>query len=138
MPSKKTAKADRSGGADRPVLRRWNAGKPKFKTSHAFSGKPASHYLIRLYVAGSNLNSLRAISSLEKFRTDYLQDRVELEVVDLYQQPHLAKADDVVAVPCLVKMKPLPKSMYVGCMDDCRHVLVRLGIDPDTLKHQKH
>jgi circadian clock protein KaiB len=137
MPSKKTAKPDRSAGAERPILTRRNAGKPKFRTRHAFSGEPASH-LIRLYVAGSNLNSLRAISSLEKFRTDYLQDRVELEVVDLYQQPDLAKADDVVAVPCLVKVKPLPKSMYVGRMDDCRHLLVRLGIDPDTLKHLKH
>jgi circadian clock protein KaiB len=121
----------------RPELTRWNTSKPKLKTSNSLYGKPESHYLIRLYVAGSNLNSLRAISSLEKFCSDYLQDRVELEVVDLYQQPHLAKADDVVAVPCLVKVKPLPKSMYVGRMDDCRNLLMRLGIDPDQLKHLK-
>ena len=132
MPRKRPEKPTRE---DRPELTRWNVSKPKRKTSNALYGKPADRYLIRLYVAGSNLNSLRAISSLEKFCSDYLQDRVELEVVDLYQQPHLAKADDVVAVPCLVKVKPLPRSMYVGRMDDCRHLLLRLGIDPDKLKH---
>ena len=131
MPSKWP---DKSKDA-RPELTRWNVSKPKLKTRNTLYGKPASRYLIRLYVAGSNLNSLRAISSLEKFCTDYLPDRVELEVVDLYQQPHLAKADDVIAVPCLVKVKPLPKSMYVGRMDDCRHLLLRLGIDPNKLKH---
>lgn len=128
---------DKPKSGARPELTRWNVSKPKFKTSNNLYGKPAEHYLIRLYVAGSNLNSLRAISSLEKFCSDYLQDRVELEVVDLYQQPHLAKADDVVAVPCLVKVKPLPKSMYVGRMDDCQHLLMRLGIDPNKLKHLK-
>jgi circadian clock protein KaiB len=135
MPSKKPANPGHSKGAAHPVLTRWNTSKPKVKTSNASYGKPAGHYLIRLYVAGSNLNSLHAISSLEKFCSDYLPDRVELEVVDLYQQPHLAKADDVVAVPCLVRVKPQPKSMYVGRMDDCRHLLLRLGIDPDKLKH---
>ena len=132
MPSKRPDKPNRE---TRPELTRWNVSKPKIKTSTGSYGRPANHYLIRLYVAGSNLNSLHAISSLEKLCSDYLQDRVELEVVDLYQQPHLAKADDVVAVPCLVKVKPLPKSMYVGRMDDCRNLLLRLGIDPDKLKH---
>lgn len=130
-----TKRPDKSKRAARPELIRWNVSKPKFKTSNDLYGQPSSRYLIRLYVAGSNLNSLRAISSLEKFCSDYLPDRVELEVVDLYQQPHLAKADDVVAVPCLVKVQPLPKSMYVGRMDDCRHLLQKLGIDPDKLKH---
>src|SRR5690242_190147 len=119
MPSKKPAKPGPTGGTRESILTRWNKSTPKFKTSNKLYGKPASHYLIRLYVAGSNLNSMHAISSLEKFCSEYLQDRVELEVVDLYQQPHLAKADDVVAVPCLVRVKPLPKSMYVGRMDDC-------------------
>lgn len=128
-----TKRPDKSKDA-RPELTRWNVSKPNSKTSNASYGKPAPRYVVRLYVAGSNLNSLRAISFLEKFCTSYLQDRVELEVVDLYQQPHLAKADDVVAVPCLVRVKPLPKSMYVGRMDDCRHLLLRLGIDPDKLK----
>jgi circadian clock protein KaiB len=135
MRSKRPANPRVAKGATPPVLTRWNKSKPKVKTRNALYGKPAGHYLIRLYVAGSNLNSLRAISSLEKFCTDYLQDRVELEVVDLYQQPHLAKADDVIAVPCLVRVKPQPKSMYVGRMDDCRQLLLRLGIDPDKLKH---
>jgi len=135
MPSKKPDKPGPTEGTREPILTRWNQSKPKFKTSNRLYGKPANHYLIRLYVAGSNLNSMRAISSLEKFCSDYLQDRVELEVVDLYQQPHLAKTDDVVAVPCLVRVKPLPKSMYVGRMDDCQHLLMRLGIDPDKLKH---
>ena len=135
MPSKKPANPGQAKGAAQPILPRWNRSKLKVTTGTATYGKPGGEYLIRLYVAGSNLNSLRAISSLEKFCTDYLQDRVELEVVDLYQQPHLAKADDVIAVPCLVRVKPQPKSMYVGRMDDCRQLLLRLGIDPDKLKH---
>lgn len=116
------------------VLTRWNVSKPKVKTPSAKYGLPARRYAVRLYVAGSNIKSMRAIAALEKFCSDFLQDRIDLEVVDLYQQPQLARADDVVVVPCLVRVKPLPKVTYVGRMDDCRHLLLRLGIDPEKLK----
>lgn len=126
---------DKSKGREQGILTRWNVSKPKVKTSAKTYGKPKNSYRVRLYVAGSNLNSMQAISSLEAFCSDYLRDKVEIEVVDLYQQPQLAKEDGVVAVPCLVRIKPLPRTMYVGRLDDCRKLMLRLGIDPEKLKH---
>lgn len=136
MPAKRSDKPKRAPKRPGPEpLTRWNVSKPKVKTSLKEYGKPAGHYKIRLYVAGSNLNSIHAISAIERFCADYLSGRIEFEVVDLYQQPQLAKQDEIVAVPCLVRIQPPPKAMYVGRMDDCDTLLLRLGIDPGSLKH---
>lgn len=129
---KRTSKPAR---LEQGILTRWNISKPQVKTAAKDYGKPGRNYALRLYVAGSNVNSMHAITSLETFCADYLRDKVDIEVVDLYQQPHLAKQDGVVAVPCLVRMRPLPRTMYVGRMDDCRKLLLRLGIDPGKLTH---
>lgn len=135
MPSKSSDKRKRANARDDELFAAWDRSQTRIKTSLKDYGKPAERYKIRLYVAGSNLNSIHAIAAIEKFCTDVLQDRIEVEVVDLYQQPHLAKQDAIVAVPCLVRIKPLPKAMYVGRMDDCDTLLIRLGIDPGKLNH---
>lgn|SRR5690348_17089845 len=134
MPAKKSQKPKRAVSGRDPMVR-WNISKPTVKVDAKSYGKPAKHYTIRLYVAGSGIHSMHAISSIERFCVDYLKGKIDFEVVDLYQQPLLARQDDIVAVPCLVKIRPLPRTMYVGRMDDCDAVLLRLGIDPSRLKN---
>jgi circadian clock protein KaiB len=91
-------------------------------------GRLAPRYRLRLYVAGNNLNSFRAIENLEKFCREHLQGRAELEIVDLYQQPALASRDRIVAAPCLVKLYPDPQRRFVGDLSDWKRVIHGLSI----------
>lgn len=89
------------------------------------------HYLLRLYVAGQTAKSLRAIDNLKSICEEYLSQRYELEVIDLYQQPQLAEGDQIIAVPTLVKELPEPLRRVIGDLSDTAKVLV--GLD---LKHK--
>lgn len=90
--------------------------------------RTARHYRLRLYVAGTNLNSFRAIQSVRQLCEEVLPGRVTLEVVDLYQQPKLAKRDHIIAVPALIKISPQPRRMLIGDLSDRERVLLGLGI----------
>jgi circadian clock protein KaiB len=90
--------------------------------------RPARRYRLRLYVAGTNQNSFHAIQTLRQLCDDVLSGRVDLEVIDLYQQPELAKRDDIIAVPALIKISPLPRRMFIGDLSDRRRLLLGLGI----------
>jgi circadian clock protein KaiB len=92
------------------------------------SGKPARRYRLRLYLAGSNLNSFRAIQTVRRLCDEILPGRVELETVDLYQQPELAKRDHIIAAPTLIKIQPRPRRMFIGDMTETGKILAGLGI----------
>ena len=92
------------------------------------SGKPAPEYQFRLYIAGSNLNSARAIESVRGLCTALQPSECKYEVIDLYQQSALAKRDNVVAAPALVKIFPPPQRTFVGDLSDLGKVLNGLGI----------
>lgn len=91
-------------------------------------GNPADHYGFRLYIAGTNLNSVRAIENVRRLCKALRPSRCDLEIIDLYQQPGLAKRDDVVAAPALVKISPLPSRTFVGDLSDMERVVIGLGI----------
>ena len=63
-------------------------------------GNLAERYELRLYIAGTNLNSVRAIENVRRLCKHLRPSRCDLDIIDLYQQPGLAKRDDVVAAPC--------------------------------------
>ena len=90
--------------------------------------QPARRYRLRLYVAGTNLNSFHAIQSLRQLCDEVLPGRVALEVIDLYQQPELAKRDQIIAAPALIKLSPLPRRMFIGDLSDQKRLLLGLGI----------
>lgn len=90
--------------------------------------RPARRYRLRLYVAGTNPNSFHAIEGIRQLCDEVLPGRVELEVIDLYQQPELAKRDHVVAAPSLIKIAPLPRQMIIGDLSDRKRLLLGLGI----------
>ncbi len=92
------------------------------------SNKPK--YLLRLYVTGSTPRSLRSIFNLRTVCEDQLRDRYELEVIDIYQQPELAREQQIIAAPTLVKTLPLPLRKLVGDLSDRDRVLVGLDLKP--------
>jgi circadian clock protein KaiB len=87
-------------------------------------------YILRLYVTGMTTRSARAIANLQTFCEKHLHGRYDLQVIDVYQQPELARTEQIVAVPTLIKQLPLPLRRLIGDMSDEERVLVGLNILP--------
>lgn len=85
-------------------------------------------YILRLYIAGVTPRSTQAVAILKEICEQYLTNRYELEVIDIYQQPHLAQEDQIVAAPTLIKKQPLPQHRLVGDMTNTKRVLAGLGL----------
>jgi len=85
-------------------------------------------FILSLFVAGMTPRSLRAIENARQLCEKYLKGRCELEVIDVYQQPELAKDSQVVAAPTLVKHLPLPLQRFIGDLSDPEPILVRLAL----------
>ena len=86
------------------------------------------HYILRLYVAGTSPQSVRAIANVKNICEEYLQGRYELQVIDLYQQPQLAQGEQIIAAPTLIKKLPLPLRRIIGDMSSTERVLVGLDL----------
>ena len=85
-------------------------------------------YVLRLFVAGMNPKSVQAIANIKRICETYLAGRYQLEVIDVYQQPILAKDGQIVAAPTLVKELPPPLRKLVGSMSDIKRVLVGMDL----------
>lgn len=88
----------------------------------------AEPYLLRLYVAGSSRQSVRAVAHIKAICEQYLKGRYQLEVIDLYQQPQRAKTDQIIALPTLIKELPLPRCRIIGDLAEADQVCACLGI----------
>ena len=97
--------------------------------SAAPEGTPEK-YILRLYITGMTNRSARAIENLRTFCEKHLAGHYELQVIDVYQQPELARTEQIVAVPTLIKKLPLPLRRLIGDMSDETRVLVGLDILP--------
>ncbi len=89
-------------------------------------------YVLRLYITGTTNRSVLALTNLRKICEEYLDGRYELEVIDLYQVPRLAKDEQIIAAPTLIKKLPLPFRRIIGDMSDIEKVL--LGLDLKKVK----
>ena len=89
-------------------------------------------YRLRLFVAGTSPRSLRTIGNLRRICDRHLAGRLDLEVVDIYQQPGLMEQDQVVAVPTLVKLSPGSPRRIIGDLSDEPRVLRALDLTPLT------
>lgn len=85
-------------------------------------------YVLRLYVAGTSPNSLRAVSNIRRICKDHLKDNYDLEIVDVYQQIEKAGEDQLIALPLLIKKAPGQLRRLVGDMSDEEKVLKGLGV----------
>jgi circadian clock protein KaiB len=88
----------------------------------------ARTYRLRLVIAGHTPRSRRAISNLRKFCNETLAGMVDLEVIDIYQQPDLAEKYHVIAAPTLIKLLPLPIRRVIGDLSERERVLRGLEI----------
>lgn len=90
----------------------------------------AEHYRLRLYIAGQTPKSLAAIANLNRLCETHLPGCHSIEVIDLLQNPEAAAADQVLALPTLVRRLPPPIKRIIGTLADVDKVLVGLEIRP--------
>jgi circadian clock protein KaiB len=86
-------------------------------------------WCLRLYVAGATARSNRAIRVMKQICEEHLGNRCDFEVVDVYQHPELARTDHIIAVPTLVRSKPLPVRRMIGDLSDREKVMRLLELD---------
>jgi len=89
-------------------------------------------YMLSLFITGSTNRSVLAITNLKKICEEYLEGKYELEVIDLYQNPIIAKEEQIIAAPTLIKKLPLPFRRIIGDMSNEKKVL--MGLDLRKLK----
>ena len=89
-----------------------------------------ARYLLRLYVTGTTGKSMRAIQNVRRICEEHLQGLYDLEVVDIYKNLPLARGDQIIAAPTLIKRLPAPLRRLIGDMSDEERVLVGLDIRP--------
>jgi circadian clock protein KaiB len=92
-----------------------------------FADEPGQ-VLLRLYVAGQTPRSIAAFANLKRICEEHLAGRYQIEVVDLIQNPQLARGDQILAVPTLVRRLPEPVRKIIGDLSNSERVLVGLDI----------
>jgi circadian clock protein KaiB len=99
------------------------------RNKHELEGAAAGpKYVLRLYVAGLTPRSTASIESVKQVCEEYLRGRYDLEVINIYSQPMLAKGEQIIAAPTLIKKLPLPLRRLIGSMADRKKVLVGLDL----------
>ena len=99
------------------------------KWAEALKKVAQEKYCLRLYVTGTTPKSLRAITNIKRICEVHLKGRYSLEVIDIYQQPVLAKGEQIIAAPTLIKRLPLPLRRFIGDMTDSERILIGLDLD---------
>jgi circadian clock protein KaiB len=101
---------------------------PSEGTELPFCEPEAVIYKLRLVVTGMTPRSTEAIARVKAICDEFLEGRYELEVVDIYQQPAVAKQEQIIATPTLIKKLPPPLRRLVGDLSDTQRVLLGLNL----------
>jgi circadian clock protein KaiB len=107
--------------------RKKTAARPK---PTAKKRRPADEWILRLYIAGQSVRSSAALQNLEAICEQHLAGRYRIEVIDLLKHPQLARGDQIVAVPTLVRHLPPPMKKIIGDLSNEESVLVGLDLRP--------
>jgi len=91
--------------------------------------EPPDGYKLRLYITGASPNSVRAIINIRNICELYLKDRYDLQVIDVYQDVALAREEQLIALPLLIKKLPLPERKLIGDLSETNKVLKALGVE---------
>lgn len=94
----------------------------------AIAESHSAKFILHLYISGVTPQSARAIMSIRKICEEHLEGRYQLEVIDIYQQPALAKEEQIIAAPTLIKSLPLPLRRLIGDLSNNERILVGLGL----------
>ena len=89
---------------------------------------PPVKMLLRLYIAGTSIRSTRAIQNARRMCDEHLAGRYQLEVIDIFQQPALAKDHQILAVPTLIRALPVPLRRFIGDLSEQDVVLIGLDL----------
>jgi circadian clock protein KaiB len=92
-------------------------------------------WILRLYIAGQSARSAAALRNLEEVCEEHLAGRYKIEVVDLLRQPQLARGDQIVALPTLVRRLPPPMKKIIGDLSNQERLLVGLDLRRGTRRH---
>ena len=83
---------------------------------------------LRLYVAGKTVRAIKAFTNLKKICEEHVKDKYRIEIIDLLENPQLAKGDQILAVPTLVRKLPQPVRKIIGDLSNTERVLVGLDL----------
>lgn len=106
------------------------------KTKSNASKEPVI-YILKLYITGSTVQSQKALTNIKKVCEEHLKNRYKLQVIDIHQCPGLAKDDQIIAVPTLVKKMPDPLRRFIGDLSDESSILFGLDIKPHQVRKKK-
>ena len=93
---------------------------------------PAEVWELRLYVAGQTPKSMAAFTNLKKICEEHVPGKYHIEIIDLLRNPQLAKGDQILAIPTLVRKLPTPLRKIIGDLSNTERVLVGLDLRPRT------
>lgn len=97
---------------------------------YEYSETETENWALRLYVAGQTPKSLKAFVNLKKICEENLEGRYRIEVIDLLENPQLAKGDQILAIPTLVRKLPEPVKQIIGDLSNTEKVLIGLDLRP--------
>lgn len=101
-------------------------------TERKHSKKEGEVWNLRLYVAGQTPKSMAAFANLKRICEEFLAGKYRIEVIDLLENPQLAKGDQILAIPTLVRKLPEPIKKIIGDLSNTEKVLVGLDLRPAT------
>lgn len=86
-------------------------------------------YQLRLFITGASPNSVRAVINIRNICESYLKDRYDLQIIDVYQDVALARQEQLIALPLLIKKLPLPERKLIGDLSETEKVLKALEVE---------
>jgi circadian clock protein KaiB len=85
-------------------------------------------YVLKLYITGATPRSIKAITNIREICEKHLKGRYKLTIIDIFQQPVLAKGEQIIAAPTLIKKVPLPLRRFIGDMSDTERILIGMDL----------
>ncbi len=104
--------------------------KPKPAAKTKKNARASETWELRLYVAGQTAKSITAFVNLKEICKEHLKDKCTIEIIDLLKNPQLAKGDQILAIPTLVRKLPEPIKKIIGDLSNTERVLVGLDLRP--------
>ncbi len=102
------------------------------KSRNPAKPEEATSWDLRLYVAGQTPKSIAAFANLKRICEEHLAGKYTIEVIDLLERPQLARGDQIVAIPTLVRKLPEPVRKIIGDLSNTERVLVGLQLRPHS------
>ena len=100
------------------------------RSASASKSRPAKLWQLRLYVMDQTPKSVTAFANLKSFCESHLKGRYRITVIDLLKQPQLAKGDQILAIPMVVRKLPKPVRTIIGNLSDTERVIIGLDLRP--------